>query len=48
MAEAAEIKKYKPMENVLNKINQKYISLPVDDKKRNAIILETVSDFFNL
>ncbi|KAG5899788.1 hypothetical protein JTB14_006123 [Gonioctena quinquepunctata] len=35
-----EKKKYAPMENVLNKINQKYICLPDDEKKINTKILE--------
>ncbi|XP_018576659.1 uncharacterized protein LOC108915173 [Anoplophora glabripennis] len=39
-----EKKKYNQMENVLNKINQKYISLPEDEKKRNNKILEQVTD----
>lgn len=38
-----EKKKYNQMENVLNKINQKYISLPENEKKRNNKILEQVS-----
>lgn len=40
-----EKKKYNQMENVLNKINQKYISLPENEKTRNNIILQQVSHF---
>lgn len=38
-----EKKKYNQMENVLNKINQRYISLPTDETKRNNKILGEVS-----
>lgn len=43
MGDSVDVKRYTPMENVLNKINQKYISLSEADKKRNAVILEMVS-----
>lgn len=36
--------KYKAMENVLQKINNKFVSLPEEETKRNIIILENVTD----
>ncbi|XP_023015548.2 cyclic GMP-AMP synthase-like receptor [Leptinotarsa decemlineata] len=39
-----EEKRYSQMENILNKINQKYISLPKDQKKINGKILETIME----
>lgn len=40
--EQENLKKYKIMENVLNKINQKYISIPENVMKQNRHIMEEV------
>ncbi|XP_072396105.1 cyclic GMP-AMP synthase-like receptor isoform X2 [Diabrotica undecimpunctata] len=44
MVDVEEKKKYKVLENVLNHINQKYISFPEDIRKRNNEILKQLLD----
>ncbi|CAG9839638.1 unnamed protein product [Diabrotica balteata] len=44
MVDVEEKKKYKVLENVLNYINQKYISFPEDIRKRNNEILKQLLD----
>lgn len=50
MAVSDERKKYNKMENILQSINQKHISLSEDEIKTNNQILEQVSAllFFNM
>ncbi|XP_050500024.1 cyclic GMP-AMP synthase-like receptor isoform X2 [Diabrotica virgifera virgifera] len=43
MAATEDTRNYVAMENILQKINSKYISLPEDDKRRNNKILDAVT-----